>query len=287
MRIVMFQLTGSIIYHCFFENRETKMLAGAVKLMPNPDRHYPYVLFAALLPWIYFASSVSSGASSVSDRRDLLTKVRFPAQVLPATVVVTNLMNFLLSVPILLVLSSLYRHWPSWHLVFAVPVLLVQTLFTLAVVYVLSALNVTFRDLQHIVANVMQMAFFLIPPFIFPIHIGALYAFYLFMYLANSFGHLGYEFYPRGLYHWPVTRWFNAATHHSMHHTEKVANFGIYYLHWDLWCGTLHKRYFDRYHAIKKKELPSKLPGSRARTPGTRRPRRRRGSCPAPNGWRG
>src|SRR5438874_438548 len=53
-------------------------------LVPNPQAHYPYVIFSGLLPWIFFASSVNGGASSVSDRRDLLTKVRFPAQVLPA-----------------------------------------------------------------------------------------------------------------------------------------------------------------------------------------------------------
>ena len=49
--------------------------------------HYAYYLFCGLLPWIYFSTSVMGGTSSISDRKDLLTKVRFPAQVLPATVV--------------------------------------------------------------------------------------------------------------------------------------------------------------------------------------------------------
>lgn len=132
-------------------------------LMENSVPRFPLYLFSGLLPWIYFSSSVLAGTSAVSDRRDLLTKVRFPAQVLPATVVLSNLINFGLSVPLLLLLSGVYMHWPTWHLVFVLPVLLVQTLFTLAVVYLLSALNVTFRDLQHIIANVMQMVFFLTP----------------------------------------------------------------------------------------------------------------------------
>jgi lipopolysaccharide transport system permease protein len=132
-------------------------------LMDTGLVRYPLYVFSGLLPWIYFSSSVLGGTSAVSDRRDLLTKVRFPAQVLPATVVLTNLVNFCLSVPLLLGLSMAYQHWPTWHVVFAVPVVLVQTLFTLAITYLLSALNVTFRDLQHIVANVMQMVFFLSP----------------------------------------------------------------------------------------------------------------------------
>lgn len=133
------------------------------KLMPNPDQHYPYVIFAALLPWIYFSSSVNGGATSVSDRRDLLTKVRFPAQVLPATVVVTNLVNYLLSLPLLIGLGLFFGVVPTWHVVFFIPMVLLQTLFTLAVTYILSALNVAFRDLQHIVANLLQLMFFLTP----------------------------------------------------------------------------------------------------------------------------
>lgn len=132
-------------------------------IMRNSEERFPFFLFCGLLPWLFFSSSVMAGTSAVSDRRDLLTKVRFPAQVLPATVVFTNLLNFLLSLPLLLLLGAYYAWWPSWHVVFVVPVLLVQTLFTLAVTYVLSALNVAFRDLQHIVGNVVQMLFFLTP----------------------------------------------------------------------------------------------------------------------------
>jgi len=132
-------------------------------LVRQQVENYPYYLFSGLLPWLYFSTSVIGGTTSVSDRKDLLTKVRFPAQVLPATVVLTNLVNFILSLPLLLALGALYRHWPSWHLVLFIPVVAVQTFFTLALTYLLSALNVAFRDLQHIIVNVVQMAFFLTP----------------------------------------------------------------------------------------------------------------------------
>lgn len=132
-------------------------------VMRSAVPNYAYYLFTGLLPWIYFSTSVLGGTSSISDRKDLLTKVRFPAQVLPATVVLTNLINFLLSLPLLLALGLFFGVMPSWHIVFLVPVLLVQTFFTLAITYLLAALNVAFRDLQHIVGNLVQMAFFLTP----------------------------------------------------------------------------------------------------------------------------
>lgn len=124
---------------------------------------YGYFLFVGLLPWIWFSTSVAAGATSISDRRDLLTKVRFPAQVLPTTVVVTNLVNYLLSLPLLVGLGALYGLWPSWHVVVFPLVMLVQLTFTLAVVYVLAAVNVTFRDLQHITQNLLTMVFLLTP----------------------------------------------------------------------------------------------------------------------------
>lgn len=132
-------------------------------LMATPVERYPFFLFCGLIPWIFFSTSIIGGTTAVSDRRDLLTKVRFPAQVLPATVVLTNLINFLLSLPLLFVLGALYEDVPSWHLIFAPVVLLVQVAFTLGLTYLLSALNVAFRDLQHIVANLVQMMFFLTP----------------------------------------------------------------------------------------------------------------------------
>lgn len=132
-------------------------------LMESAPARYPFYLFTGLLPWIFFSTSVMAGTTAVSDRKDLLTKVRFPAQVLPAYVVLTNLINFGLSLPLLFVLGIAFQDAPSWHLVFVLPLALLQTFFTLAVTYLLSALNVAFRDLQHIVANVMQLAFFLTP----------------------------------------------------------------------------------------------------------------------------
>ena len=79
----------------------------------NTIPHYTYFIFVGLLPWLWFGSSVGLGASTISDRRDLLTKVRFPAQVLPTTVVATNLVNYLLSLPLMIGLGGLVGIWPD------------------------------------------------------------------------------------------------------------------------------------------------------------------------------
>lgn len=133
--------------------------------MRQKIEHYTYFVFIGLLPWIWFTSSVVGGASAISDRRDLLTKVRFPAQVLPTTVVATNLVNFLLAVPLLLLLGLLMGHPLTWHILLFPAVLFVQLWVTMALVYLFSAINVTFRDLQQILSNILTMWFFVTPIF--------------------------------------------------------------------------------------------------------------------------
>lgn len=132
-------------------------------LMHQSIPHYAYFLFVGLLPWVWFQNSVCSGASAISDRRDLLTKVRFPAQVLPATVIAINLVNFVLTLPLMIALGWADGVWPTWHIVALPLVLVVQLVFTLALTYGIAAFNVFFRDLQHIVVNVVTLWFYATP----------------------------------------------------------------------------------------------------------------------------
>lgn len=125
--------------------------------------HYTLFMFVGLLPWIWFSSSIVGGATTLSDRRDLLTKVHFPPQVLPATVVLTNGINFLLSFPLVFVLGAIYGVRPTWHALLVPVLVAVQALLTLGLTYFVSALNVTFRDVQPIVGNLMTLGFFLTP----------------------------------------------------------------------------------------------------------------------------
>src|SRR6266849_648421 len=136
-----------------FLNPTLLMLAYAMVFsvfMKQQMKNYLFFLFIGLLPWIAFSTSVGVGASAISDRRDLLTKVRFPAQVLPATVVATNTCNYLLSLPLMFILGASLGEWPTWHAVVFPAILALQIFFTLALSYMISALNVVFRDLQHI-----------------------------------------------------------------------------------------------------------------------------------------
>jgi homopolymeric O-antigen transport system permease protein len=124
---------------------------------------YAAFLLSGLLPWMWFSSSVLEGTGSIVAGSNLVNKALFPAEVLPIVPVLANLVHFLLGLPILVLFLLFYgKTLPS--LVFMLPaLLLVQFLFTTALVLALSALNVFYRDLQYIVGNLMTLWFFISP----------------------------------------------------------------------------------------------------------------------------
>jgi len=130
--------------------------------------NYVVFLFAGLLPWLWFSSSLSQGVTSIISGGSLVTKVMFPPQVLPAVSVLSNLVNFLLTVPLMLIFNAIY-HVPLGLPLLSLPiVVLVQLLFTHGLVLFVSSLDVHFRDLQYLVSNVLTFWFFF-TPIIYPV----------------------------------------------------------------------------------------------------------------------
>jgi lipopolysaccharide transport system permease protein len=126
-------------------------------------RAYPMFVFAGLLPWIWFSSSMLSGASSVVDSGTLIKRVPFPPHILPAVSVSAALVNFLLAVPLLLVFMVAWGLPLGWSLLVLPVPIAIQYLFTLGLTIVLSMLTVRYRDLQQLLANLLTLWFFLTP----------------------------------------------------------------------------------------------------------------------------
>lgn len=130
--------------------------------------NYSIFLFTGLLPWIWSSSALHEGTNSIVSSGHLITKSMFPPQILPAVTVLTTLINFLLSIPLLLIFMAA-AGMPFHLTMLALPLIILgQFLFLLGVVLALSALNVFFRDVQHIVGSVLTLVFFLCP-IVYPI----------------------------------------------------------------------------------------------------------------------
>jgi sterol desaturase/sphingolipid hydroxylase (fatty acid hydroxylase superfamily) len=93
--------------------------------------------------------------------------------------------------------------------------------------------------------------------FLFPVHPLAIGLFLLFMMIYNVYGHLGYELYPKGFAKSAIGRWINTSVNHNMHHQHFTGNYGLYFLWWDRWMGTLHQDYDQQFEEVKtRRPLP-------------------------------
>lgn len=127
--------------------------------------HYPLFLLSGLVPWTWLASSMQQGVTAILDGRAYVGKTTFPTLALLAVPVLSNAVNFVFSIPILIVLALLSGVKPGLSLL-ALPLLFViQAAITFALVQLVATLNVFLRDLQQLITYVMTMLFYLTPIF--------------------------------------------------------------------------------------------------------------------------
>jgi ABC-2 type transport system permease protein/lipopolysaccharide transport system permease protein len=130
---------------------------------------HPYAVFllCGLFPWIWFSTALLEGTVSLSANGGLLRKAVFPAEVLPIVATLSTLAHFLFALPVLLgalLVARLVGHATGGWSVLLLPLaILVQLPFTGGLVLALSALNVHFKDVRDLLANVLTLAFFLTP----------------------------------------------------------------------------------------------------------------------------
>jgi lipopolysaccharide transport system permease protein len=142
------------------------MVFSTVLRIPIP--HYAIFLVSVLMPWTFFAQSLSYAADSIVNNADLIKKVRVPKVVFPVAALTSNMINLLLSLIPLFVLVVVLRNplYLTW-LYLPVP-LLALTLLTLGISFFIATLNVYYRDVAHILQIVLQIWFYM-TPIIYPI----------------------------------------------------------------------------------------------------------------------
>ncbi len=124
--------------------------------------------------WQFTAQCVGNGLTCITDNSNLVKKVYFPRMILPLSMTLSNLVNFLLSLVVQFIMVAILLARQGQHMeaaVLAVPLLVAyHTLFCFSISLFLSCVNVYFRDLQHLV-NVLLLAWFFLSPAMYTIDI--------------------------------------------------------------------------------------------------------------------
>lgn len=117
--------------------------------------------------WQFTAQCVGNGLTSITDNSNLVKKIYFPRMILPLATTLSNLITFLLTLVVQFILVAGMLALRGQYLsvwVFAIPLLIIfQTVFCLAISIFLSAVNVYFRDIQHLVSVLLTAWFFMSP----------------------------------------------------------------------------------------------------------------------------
>jgi homopolymeric O-antigen transport system permease protein len=137
---------------------------GEVAGMKNKSAvPYAIVVFAGLLPWQFFSNALSESSNSLIGNERLITKVYFPRMIIPASSVITSLIDFFISFIILLALFIYYRYTPPAE-IFAMPLFWIMAFAaSFGPGLYLTALNVKYRDFRYIIPFIIQFGLFISP----------------------------------------------------------------------------------------------------------------------------
>jgi lipopolysaccharide transport system permease protein/teichoic acid transport system permease protein len=127
-----------------------------------PD--FPIFLLAAIIPFKWFTTTISSSANSVAGQGQLIKQIQFPKLVLPLTTSVAEVINLGFGMIVLLAVLLLFYPAHASLMILWVPVIaVVQFVFTLGIALIVSAVTVFYRDVGNLISHLMRLAFYLAP----------------------------------------------------------------------------------------------------------------------------
>jgi lipopolysaccharide transport system permease protein len=136
--------------------------------IPTGDIPYPLFSYTAVLPWTFFATSITMGVPSLVSNLNLVTKVSMPREIFPVSTVLASLFNFLIASILFVGMLFYYNVSLNWNFFWIFPLLCIQIILTIAVVLTGSAINVLYRDIRFIIPLAIQLWMYA-TPIIYPL----------------------------------------------------------------------------------------------------------------------
>lgn len=143
---------------------------GKFAKIPSEELPYPVFAYSALVPWTYFANSLTDATNSLVIHQQIITKIYFPRVILPLSSILSGLIDFAIAFTVLIGMMFFYHIYPT-HAIWTIPIFVLLAMLTaFAVGLWLSALNVQYRDVRYVMGFLTQIWLF-ITPIAYPVSI--------------------------------------------------------------------------------------------------------------------
>ncbi len=136
---------------------------GNLAKLPSEGVPYPILVFSAMLPWQFFANSLSECSNSLITNSNLISKVYFPRLIVPISAIVVSFVDFMISGIILLGLMAWYNYVPSWRILTLPLFIALACAASIGAGLWLASLNVKYRDFRYIVPFIVQFGLYISP----------------------------------------------------------------------------------------------------------------------------
>lgn len=133
------------------------------KLPSEGNTPYPILVYAAMLPWQFFASALTECSSSLVNNANLLSKVYFPRLIVPTSAVIVSFVDFMISGMMLLGLMAWYNFVPDWRILTLPLFIAIAFAASIGAGLWLAAVTVEYRDFRHIVPFIVQFGLYVSP----------------------------------------------------------------------------------------------------------------------------
>jgi len=139
------------------------IIFGKIARLPSQGAPYALLVFAGLLPWMLFSTALADASNSLVNNANLISKVYFPRLIVPAATVIVSLVDFLISLAILVILMIWYQYLPGWPILLLPVFVAIAFLTSLGPALWITALNVKYRDFRYVIPFVVQLGLYVSP----------------------------------------------------------------------------------------------------------------------------
>ena len=141
----------------------TVIFGRVAKLPTEGTAPYAIMVYAAMLPWQFFANALGEASNSLTGNTNLITKIYFPRMIIPASSIIVSLVDFAISFALMLILFIWYHFLPPLQILFLPLFIVLAFLASFGISLYITALNVKYRDFRYIIPFIVQFGLYVSP----------------------------------------------------------------------------------------------------------------------------